>query len=207
MRKSLLPVRDFKLAIAYTTAWMFAFWLVEYPLGDWAVTAVVLYVSLWLAREVVSALVQFVAERMQEYARRVAQKAGVELLDHSPSEYSLRDKLLYTALLLLLCFAIIGLSLIGGIPVLSLYELTPLPAFFNWIAWGLFLVGGVGISLLFGIAMWLLSSADAGINTAIASQQAHAAVHRQPTELELRLLFLYLLLLYRFHLQFGRRQP
>ena len=207
MRKSLLPVRDFKLAIAYTTAWMFAFWLVEYPIGDWAATAVVLYVSLWLAREVVSALVQFVAERMQEYAKRVAQKAGVELLDHSPPEYSLRDKLLYAALFLLLCFTIIGLSLTAGIPVLSLYGLAPLPSFFNWIAWGLFLVGGVGISLLFGIVMWLLSSADAGINTAIASQQAHAAVHRQPTELELRLLFLYLLLLYRFHLQFGRRQP
>ena len=207
MRKSLLPVRDFKLAIAYTTAWIAAFWVVEYPIGDWAVTAVVLYVTLWLAREVVSALVQFVAERMQAYARRVAQKAGVELLDHSPSEYSFRDKLLYAVLLLLLCFTIIGLSLIGGIPVISLYELTPLPSFFNWIAWGLFLVGGVGISLLFGIVMWLLSSADAGINTAIASQQAHAAVHRQPTELELRLLFLYLLLLYRFHLQFGRRQP
>ena len=116
MKKNLLPVRDFKLAIAYTTAWMFAFWVVEYPIGDWAVTAVVLYVSLWLAREVVSALVQFVAERMQEYAKRVAQKAGVELLDHSPPEYSLRDKLLYAALLLLLCFTIIGLSLIAGSP-------------------------------------------------------------------------------------------
>ena len=207
MRKSLLPVRDFKLAIAYTTAWISAFWLVEYPISDWAATAVVLYVSLWLAREVVSALVQFVAERMQEYAKRVAQKAGVELLDHSPPEYSLRDKLLYVALFLLLYFAIIGLSLTAGIPVLSLYGLAPLPSFFNWIAWGLFLVGGVGISLLFGIVMWLLSSADAGINTAIASQQAHAAVNRQPTELEFRLLFLYLLLLYHFHLQFGRRQP
>ena len=202
MKKSLLPVRDFKLAIAYTTAWMFAFWLVEYPIGDWAATAVVLYVSLWLAREVVSALILFAEKRMQRYAT----KAGVEFREYSFSEYSLRDKLLYAALFLLLYFAIIGLSLIAGSPVLSLYGLAPLPVFFNWVAWGLFLVGGVGISLILGIVMRLLSSADAGINTTIASQQAHAAVHRQPTELELRL-FLYLLLLYCFHLQFGRRQP
>lgn len=40
---------------------------------------------------------------------------------------------------------------------------------------------------------------------AIASQQAYAATNREPTELELRLLFFYVLLLYRFHLQFGRR--
>ena len=199
MKKSLLPVRDFKLAIAYTTAWMFAFWLVEYPIGDWAVTAVVLYVSLWLSREAVSALILFAEKRMQRYAT----KAGVEFREYSSSEYSLRGKFLYAALFLLY-FTIIGLSLTAGIPVLSLYGLAPLPAFFNWVAWGLFLIGGISISLLFGIVMWLLSSADAGINTAIASQQAHAAVHRQPTELELRL-FLYLLLLYCFHLQFGRR--
>ena len=207
MKKALLPVRDFKLAIAYTTAWMFAFWVVEYPIGDWAVTAVVLYVSLWLSREVVSASILFAEERMQEYAKRVALKAGVDFLECSPSEYSLRDKLLLAALLLLACFTITGLSLIVGIPAISLYGLASLPSFFNWIAWGLFLIGGVGISLIFGIVMWLLSSADAGVNTAIASQQAHAAVNRKPTELELRLLFLYLLLLYRFHLQFGRRQP
>ena len=205
MKKALLPVRDFKLAIAYTTVWMLAFWVVEYPIGDWAVTAVVLYVSLWIAREVVSASILFVEERVEEYAKRVAQKAGVELLDHSPPEYSLRDKLLYAALFLLLYFTIIGLSLIAGIPAVSLYGLTPLPAFFNWIAWGLFLVGGVGISLILGIVIWLLSSADAEIDATIVSTPA--AVHRKPTELELRLLFLYLLLLYSFHLQFGRRQP
>lgn len=205
MKKALLPVRDFKLAIAYTTAWMFAFWVVEYPIGDWAVTAVVLYISLWLSREVVSASILFVEERVEEYAKRVAQKAGVELRVDSSSEYSLRDKLLYAALFLLLYFTIIGLSLIVGILVIRLYGLPPLPPFFNWIAWGLFLVGGIGVSMLFGIVMWLLSSADAEIDATIVSTPA--AVNRKPTELELRLLFLYLLLLYHFHLQFGRRRP
>ncbi len=203
MKKALLPVGDFKLAIAYTTVWMLAFWVVEYPIGDWAVTAVILYGSLWLSREVVSALILFSEMRLQKYARQ----AGVEPRVDPPAEYSFRDRLFLAVSFLLACFTIIGLSLIAGIPAVSLYGLTPLPAFFNWIAWSLFLVGGVGISLILGVVMWLLSSADAGINTAIASQQAHAAVHRQPTELELRLLFLYLLLLYRFHLQFGRRQP
>ena len=205
MKKALLPIRDFKLAIAYTTAWMFAFWVVEYPIGDWAVTAVVLYVSLWLSREVVSASILFVEKRVEEYAKRVAQKAGVELRVDSSSEYSLRDKLLYAALFLLLYFTAIGLSLIVGSLAIRLYGLTPLPFFFNWIAWGLFIVGGIGVSMLFGIVMWLLSSADAEIDATIVSTPA--AVNRKPTELELRLLFLYFLLLYSFHLQFGRRQP
>ena len=205
MKKALLPVGDFKLAIAYTTAWMLAFWVVEHPIGDWAVTAVVLYGLLWLSREVVSVLILFVEKRMQGYAKRVVQKAGVELCVESLPEYSLRDKLFFAAYVSLACFTIIGLSLIVGLPAISLYGLTPLPAFFVWIAWGLFLVGGLGVSLILGIAMWLLSSANAGINTAIASQQAYAAVNRKPTELEWRLLFLYVLLWYRFHLQFGRR--
>ena len=207
MKKTLLPVGDFKLAIAYTTGWMLAFWVVEHPIGDWAVTAVILYGSLWLSREVVSALILFVEERLQGYAKRIGQKAGVELCVDSPPEYNLRDKLLFAALFLLACFTIIGLSLIAGLPAVSLYGLTPLPSSFNWIAWGLFLVGGIGVSLIFGIVMWLLSSAAAELDVAIAFKQVPAAVNRKPTELEFRLLFLYLLLLYRFHLQFGRRQP
>ena len=205
MKKALLPVGDFKLAIAYTTAWMLAFWVIEHPIGDWAVTAVVLYGLLWLSREVVSVLILFVEERLQGYAKRVGQKAGVTLCVESLPEYSFRDKLFFAAAASLTCFTIIGLSLIVGIPAISLYGLTPLPASFTWIAWGLLLVGVIGVSLIFGIAIWLLASADAGMNTAIASQQAYAAVNHKPTELELRLLFLYVLLLYRFHLQFGRR--
>ncbi len=205
MKKALLPVGDFKLAIAYTTAWMFAFWLIEHPIGDWAVTAVVLYGLLWLSREVVSVLILFVEERMQGYAKRVVQKAGVTLCVESLPEYSFRDKLFLAAAVSLTFFTIIGLSLIVGIPAIRLYGLTPLPSSFTWIAWGLFLVGGISVSLIFGIVMWLLSSAEAGINTAIAPQQAYAATNRKPTELELRLLFFYVLLLYRFHLQFGRR--
>lgn len=205
MKKALLPVGDFKLAIAYTTAWMFAFWLIEHPIGDWAVTAVVLYGLLWLSREVVSVLILFVEERMQGYAKRVVQKADVTLCVESLPEYSFRDKLFFAAAVSLTFFIIIGLSLIVGIPAIRLYGLTPLPSSFTWIAWGLFLVGGISVSLIFGIVMWLLSSAEAGINTAIAPQQAYAATNREPTELELRLLFFYVLLLYRFHLQFGRR--
>lgn len=204
MKTNLLPVRDFKLAIAHTTVWMFAFWLAEYPIDDWAVTVVILYVSLWLSGAVVSTLIR----SAESYTRRVAQKAGVEIRENSPSEYSTRDMLLIVVSGLLVGFTIVGLSLIVGIPVVSIYGLTPLPFYFNWVAWGLLLVGGFGVFLMFGLVVWWLSSAEAGIDAAIGSEPARKVANRQPTELELRLLFLpllFLFLLYQFHLQSGRR--
>ncbi len=207
MKKNLLPVRDFKLAIAHTTLWMFAFWLVEYPLDDWAATAVILYVSLWLSRESVLALIYFVAKRLQGYARCVAQKAGAELRDDVPPADNFRDKLLSTALVLILCSTIIGLSLTIGIPVVNMYERTPLPFYFSWVAWGLLLGGGLGVLLMFGLVTWWLSSVEAEVEATIGYELARKVANRQPTELELKLLFLpllFLFLLYHFHLQSKR---
>lgn len=207
MKKNLLPVRDFKLAIAHATLWMSAFWLVEYPIDDWAATAVILYVSLWLSRASVLTLIYSVSKRLQEYARRVAQKAGVELRDDLPSADNFRDKLLSTALVLILCSTIIGLSLTIGIPVVSIYERTPLPFYFSWVAWGLLLVGGLGVLLMFGLVIWWLSSVEAEIEATIGSEPTRKVANRQPTELEFKLLFLpvlFLFLLYHFHLQSGR---
>ena len=207
MKKNLLPVRDFKLAIAHTTLWMFAFWLVEYPIDDWATTAVILYVSLWLSRASVLALIYSVAKRLQGYARRVTQKAGVELRDDVPSADNFRDKLLSTALVLILWSTIIGLSLTMGIPVVSIYASTPLPFYFSWIAGGLLLVGGLGVLLTFGLVIWWLSSVEAGIEATIGTEPTRKLANHQPTELELKLLLLpllFLFLLYHFHLQSGR---
>ena len=124
------------------------------------------------------------------------------------SESSFRDKLLTAVSGLLVCFTIIGLSLIAGIPVISIYGLTPLPFYFSWVAWGLFLVGGLGVFLMFGLVVWWLSSAEAEIDAALGSEPARKVANRRPTELELRLLFLpllFLFLLFQFHLQSGRR--
>ena len=208
MKTNLLPIRDFKLAIAHTAAWMFAFWLAEYPIDDWGVTAVILYVSLWLSREIVLTLIRSAGKRLQDYTRRVALKAGIELREDSPAENSFRDKLLIVVSDLLVCFTFIGLSLIVGIPVVSIYGLTPLPFYFSWVAWGLLLVGGLGVFLMFGLVVWWLSSAEAEIDAALGSERARKVSNRRPTELELRLLFLpllFLFLLYQFHLQSGRR--
>ena len=62
--------------------------------------------------------------------------------------------------------------------------------------WGLLLVGG--------LVVWRLSSVEAGIEATIGSEPARKVANRQPTELELKLLFLpvlFLFLLYHFHLQ------
>lgn len=199
MKKSLLPVRDFGLATVHTTAWMLVFWLVEYPLDDWAVTAAILYVSLWLAGGFVLTSIHAAVKHLQGYTKRVAQKAGIELRDEVPTEDSFRDKLLSATLVVILGFTIIGLSLTVGIPLVSICERTPLPFYINWVAWGLLLIGGLGVSLMFGLFGWWISSAEAEIDAALGSEPAHKVANRQPTELELRLLFLPLLFLFHLH--------
>lgn len=190
MKTNLLPIRDFKLAIVHAAVWMFAFWQVEYPTDDWGVTAVILYVSLWLSREVVLTLLRSAGKRLQGYAKRVALKAGIELRKDAPAENGFRDKLFIGVSYLLVCSTFIGLSLIVGVPMVSIYGITPLPFYFSWVAWGLFLVGGLGVFLMFGLVVWWLSSVEAGI------ESARQVANRQPTELELRLLFLPLLFLF-----------
>ena len=149
----LLVIRDFKLAIIHATVWILLFWISGHPIDEWAVTAVVLYIPLWLSIEIVLRLVSFTARRLSNYVSRAAQKAGIEFPERRP--HGLSNKRRPIAVFLILFSTIIGLSLSVGIPAVGLVGLTPLPSYFYWAAWGFLCIGGVSLLLIFGITATL----------------------------------------------------
>ena len=155
----LLLMRDFKLAIIHATVWILLFWISGHPIDEWAVTAVVLYIPLWLSIEIVLRVVSFTARRLSNYVSRAAQRAGIEFPESRPQ--GLSNKRCPIAVFLILFSTIIGLSLSVGIPAASLVGLTPLPSYFFWVALGFLCIGGLGLSLIFGIAATILAVVNA----------------------------------------------
>ncbi len=155
----LLLMRDFKLAIIHATVWILLFWISGYPIDEWAVTAVVLYIPLWLSIEIVLRVVSFTARRLSNYVSRAAQRAGIEFPESRP--HGLSNKRCPIAVFLILFSTIIGLSLSVGIPAAGLVGLTPLPSYFFWVALGFLCIGGLGLSLIFGIAATILAVVNA----------------------------------------------
>ena len=155
----LLLIRDFKLAIIHATVWILLFWISGHPIDEWAVTAVVLYIPLWLSIEIVLRTVSFAAGLLSNYVSRAAQRAGIEFSERQP--HGLSNKRRSLAAFLILFSAIIGLSLSVGIPAAGLFGLTPLPSYLSWAAWGFLCIGGLGLLLIFGIAATLLAVVNA----------------------------------------------
>ena len=131
VNKKILPVRDFKLAIIYATALMPLLWAAGHPIDEWAVTVAVLYVSLWLSREIVAYLVLLVLRSLADYGMRVAEKIEVEVPERRPTEHGFRVKLFLAPLLLLVFSSIVGVSLSIGVPATSLFGITPLHLYFQ----------------------------------------------------------------------------
>lgn len=155
----LLLIRDFKLAIIHATVWILLFWISGHPIDEWAVTAVVLYIPLWLSIEIVLRTVSFAAGLLSNYVSRAAQRAGIEFPERQP--HGLSNKRRSLAAFLILFSTIIGLSLSVGIPAAGLFGLAPLPSYLSWAAWGFLCIGGLGLLLIFGIAATLLAVVNA----------------------------------------------
>ena len=155
----LLLIRDFKLAIIHATVWILLFWISGHPIDEWAVTAVVLYIPLWLSIEIVLRMVSFTARLLSNYASRTAQRAGIEFSEGQPRGLSKKRRSL--AVFPILFSTIIGLSSTVGIPAVGLFGLTPLPPYLGWTAWGFLCIGGLGLLLIFGIAATLLAVVNA----------------------------------------------
>jgi hypothetical protein len=149
----LLVARELRLATVYGTIWLLLLWASGYPSEEWAMTVVVLYITLWLSREVVANLTQLAGMRLAVYGRRTLQMAGLELPDEPPNK---RIFGIILAVVLTAVFAaIIGASLSIGIPVVGWFGLTPLAPYFTWIGWVFLVIGVVGLSLYFA-AVWLV---------------------------------------------------
>ena len=166
-KTKLLLIRDFKLAIIHATVWIILFSVTRHPLDEWAVTAVVFYISLWLSIEMVLRLVLLTVRLLSSYVSRTAQRIGVELSDSQSHSFSNKRPI---AMVLVLFFTIIGFSLSIGIPAAGLLGLTPLSLYFNWTAWGLLGIGGLGLLLIFGVIAIRLAVVNAlheGLKTRI----------------------------------------
>ena len=164
LNREILPIRHFKLAALHGTVWMLLFWATDYPIEEWAVTVVVLYISLWACREIAAKTIWLAVDGLNQQARRVAEKLGVDITEDMPARQRRRGVLLIAFIGVLALFAVIGASLGIGIPVVSLLGLTPLPSYFNWVGLTLFGVGLVGLSLVLGALALMFTAIEALLN-------------------------------------------
>ena len=158
--KKLLPIEEFIGAIIHAAILLPLLAIIGHPVEEWAITAAVLYVFLWLSREVIAGLSLYVSKSLLCYGERVSQKLNVAILDNQPSEYNLPAKVITGVILVLLFCAIIGAGLGMGNFAINNFGLTPLPGYFPWVAWGLAIAGGLGLSCIFGLITLVLVAVD-----------------------------------------------
>ena len=158
--KKLLPVEEFIGAIIYATFLMILLALVQHPVAEWAITAAVLYVFIWLSREVITGLARWLSKSLIRYGERISQRLDVEMSDYQPAQNDPIGKIIAVIMVVLLFSVIIGIAFnLGSLAVNSL-GLTPLPAYFPWVAGGLAITGLVGLSCIFGLIALVFFAVD-----------------------------------------------
>ena len=158
--KKLLPVEEFIGAIIHATVLMLLLALVRHPVAEWAITAAVLYVFIWLSREIIARLALWLLESLTRYGERVSQSLGVEMSDYEQAGIERIGKIIAVIIAILLFSATIGIAFNLGSLAISSFGLTPLPAYFPWIAWGLAITGLVGLSCIFGLFALVFFAVD-----------------------------------------------
>ncbi len=163
-KKELLPIRNFKPAVICATALSLLLILIRHPVEELAVTAAVLYVTLWFSKEVIERLVMYFLDRLIRYSELVVQKlgAGDSAVDGDgqppAADFSVKAILVVTVALWL--FASIGAGFILGSLAIIGAGLTPLPAYLTLIAGALFLAGGIGWFFLLLLMLLALIAVD-----------------------------------------------
>lgn len=167
LSKNDIPIRDFTLALLCCTVWMLLFWVVEYPMDEWAATVVVLYVCLWVSREITVRVVVFVTELLARQARGIMAGIGASITGDDLSEghgVRLRMILVVGVFGILMLATVVGASMTAGIPIAILLGLAPLPLLFSWVGWALLGLGLVGLSLVLGGLALVFSITEALLN-------------------------------------------
>ena len=149
-----LMVAEIKLALTYGTVWLFLMWASGHPLDEWAVTSLVLYIALWMSKEILLRLGLFALRRLSEYGKRVVLKAGVELPEKLSPGRSFAARMLSAGVILMMFAVVVGASLNFGIPAAAMIGITPVAHYFIWVGWGLLSIGLAILSLFFIVA-WL----------------------------------------------------
>lgn len=167
LSKNGLPIRDFTLALLCGTVWMLLFWVVEYPMDEWAATVVVLYVCLWVSREITVRVVVFVTELLARQARGIMAGIGASIAgDDLSEEHGVRLRMILVGGVfgILMLATVVGASMTAGIPIAVLLGLAPLPLLFSWVGWVLLGLGLVGLSLVLGGLALVFSITEALLN-------------------------------------------
>lgn len=167
LSKNGLPIRDFTLALLCGTVWMLLFWVVEYPMDEWAATVVVLYVCLWVSREITVRVVVFVTELLAQQARGIMAGIGASIAgDDLSEEHGVRLRMILVGGVfgILMLATVGGASMTAGIPIAVLLGLAPLPLLFSWVGWVLLGLGLVGLSLVLGGLALVFSITEALLN-------------------------------------------
>lgn len=167
LSKNGLPIRDFTLALLCGTVWMLLFWVVEYPMDEWAATVVVLYVCLWVSREITVRVVVFVTELLARQARGIMAGIGASIAgDDLSEEHGVRLRMILVGGVfgILMLATVGGASMTAGIPIAVLLGLAPLPLLFSWVGWVLLGLGLVGLSLVLGGLALVFSITEALLN-------------------------------------------
>ena len=158
--KKLLPVEEFIGAIIHAAVLMLLLALVRHPVAEWAITAAVLYVFIWLSREVIARLVLWLLKSLMRYEERISRRLGVEMSDYQPARINPISKIISVIMVALLLSTIIGIAFNLGSLAISRFGLTPLPAYFPWIAGGLAITGLMGLSCIFGLSALVFFAVD-----------------------------------------------
>ena len=143
---------DIKLAIIHATVWLILLWASGHPVEEWAVTALVLYISFWASKGIVLKVAVLAADFIVDYGKCVIQKSGIEIREDLTAERNRGFRSLSAFLTLLTFAVVIGASLSIGIPLAGMLGLTPLPYYFSWTGWGLLIVGLIALCSLFVLA-------------------------------------------------------
>ena len=153
LNKKILPIRDFKMAIVCATVLMPLLWAAGRPIDEWALTVAILYVSLWLSREIVVWLLLLALRFLAGYGRRVARKFEVEFPESRPTEHTFLSRLLFFGLVGLASSTVTGVSLFIGILAVGPLGLTPLPLYIGLIAAALLIAGAAGLAFMFSVVV------------------------------------------------------
>ena len=149
--------REFTLAIACTTVCLVLFTVSGHPVEEWAAAAVILYVSLWLSKEILLSLLLFATKRLLRYGIRAMSKVDSQLHDTASMQLGPGYRLFAIITHSMILSAVLGASLSLGIQALALLNLSPLAHYLSWIGWTLLSVGITFLTLYLAF-MWLAFS-------------------------------------------------
>lgn len=164
LNKNLLPIRDFKVAAAYTAVTLFLLWAIGYPVDEWAAATIVLYISLRLTWEIVIRLAAYLARALAGYGKSVLRQYGIPAMENRVGRRGLSRSGTATALAIAatatVMILIIGVALTAGFQIAAMYKLPSFPPYWYLASWVLLALGATGMLIAFGLPALVFAIAD-----------------------------------------------